>query len=591
MALVKNIKIQVDGNEIKSSYIYNVNLMQSVFGHHILEVVCNREGAFESQDGVILDKSVNKLLGGKISFTIKVIDGEKLEFEGIVMEIHADKMDDFESDTITIEAYSTDILLDDGEHSRSFQDKTVKAIVESILSDYNLPAKKIKPEHSTETMAYTVQYKESSFAFLSRLAAKKGEWFYYDGKDIVFGKRNAESIKLEFRKDVTEFDMSLRMSDLKFKYVSYDYLKDETYEIEADSENISNLSRITQTVLDKSNSKFKHETVIFYNHLLTKDKEEQHLRNRVSLDKKSKSAGFVSCHGVTEKANLKIGGEIKIVDYIDKEGKRKNAPVEHGEFIITELSHSFDYNGNYINNFTAVPLDVEVPPNSSPHAIPFCETQSAIVMDNNDPEELGRVQVQFFWQKPENTVSPWLRIVTPHSGKDQGFFFIPEIDDEVLVAFEGGNAEKPYVIGSHYHGKAKPDPKWINDNNDIKGIRTKGGHTIEFVDKDGGEELKIYDNNNNNYEITLSAHSSAVTIKSKGDLNLKAEGDIKIEAGSNLNLKAGSNMEIKAGNDLKTSAMNATSEASVKMELKASASMKIDGGAQLEQKAAIIRIN
>lgn len=130
-----------------------------------------------------------------------------------------------------------------------------------------------------------------------------------------------------------------------------------------------------------------------------------------------------------------------------------------------------------------------------------------------------------------------------------------------------------------------------NDSNDIKGIRTRGGHTIEFVDKDGGEELKIYDNNNNNYEITLSAHSSAVTIKSKGDLNLKAEGDIKIEAGSNLNLKAGSNMEIKAGNDLKTSAMNATSEASVKMELKASASMKIDGGAQLEQKAAIIRIN
>jgi len=588
MALVEQIKIHIDDNEIKD-YL-DLTLQQSIYGHHTLEIICRREDAFENVDGVILDKSIDKLLGGKITLFMNVVNNEKLDFEGIVTGVHA-SVDEDRHDTITIEASSIDILLDDGEHCRSFQDKTLKAIVEKVLNEYHFSTKKVKPVNSNEVMAYTVQYKESTYDFLSRIAFKKGEWFFYDGKNIVFGDRNANNIELVFGTDLFDFDVSLKLNDLKFRYISYDYLKNEKYEADSDSQEVGMLSKQAEKVYNKSEEKFKHETISLYNHVLTQDKEEEHLMDRVEMIKKALASDFVSCSGSSDNAALRLGGEIKILSNYDKSGKKLNSPIDHGSYIITGLTHSCGRDGYYHNDFTAIPISAEVPPNSSPHAVPFCETQSAIVMDNNDPEKLGRVQVQFFWQKPENTVSPWLRIVTPHSGKDQGFFFTPEIGDEVLVAFEGGNAEKPYIIGSHYHGKAKPDQKWINDNNDIKGIRTRGGHTIEFVDKDGGEELKIYDNKNDKYEITLSAHSSTVTIKSKGDLNLKAEGDIKIEAGSNLNLKAGSNMEVKAGNDLKTSAMNATSEASVKMELKASASMKIDGGAQLEQKAAIIRIN
>jgi len=590
MALVQKIKIQIDDKEIKN--FVNLNLQQSIFGHHSLEIVCDRKTAFEKNDGVIIDNSAKKLLGGKISLLIKVKDNEKVEFEGIVTGIHASKPDQNQLDTITIEAAGMDILLDDGAHSRSFEEKTLKAIAEKIISEYNLSTKNIKPERSKESLPYTVQFNESSYDFLSRMASKKGEWFYYDGKDIVFGERKTKNIKkLEYGVDISELDLSLKLNDYKFKYISRDYLKDELYEAVSDVEKIDNVAKQLEIALKKSKANFKHETIRLYNHPLTKDKEDEHLKNRIKLEKSALAADAITCSGSTEKAGLKLGDEINIVDYYDENGKKRNAPIDHGNYIITELSHTCSESGAYENTFSAVPKEIDVPPYTTPHAIPFCETQSAIVMDNNDPEKLGRVQVQFFWQKPENTVSPWLRIVTPHSGKDQGFFFTPEIGDEVLVAFEGGNAEKPYIIGSHYHGKAKPDQKWINDNNDIKGIRTKGGHTIEFVDKDGGEELKIYDNKNDKYEITLSAHSSTVTIKSSGDLNLKADGDIKIEAGSNLNLKAGSNMEIKAGNELKTSAMSATSEATTNMELKANTGMKLNGGAQLEQTAAIIRIN
>ena len=588
MALIEQVKINVDGNEIED-YL-SMNLQQSIYGHHTLEIVCRREDVFEKVDGILLDKSIDKLLGGKITLKVNVFKNEKLEFEGIVMGISAN-LDEDRNDTITIEASSMDILLDDGEHCRSFQDKTLKAIVEKVLNEYNFSTKNVKPVHSNDVLAYTVQYKESAFDFLSRLASKKGEWFYYDGKNIVFGDRNANSVELNLGTNLFDIDLSLNINDVKFKYISYDYLKNEKYEVDSDSQDAGKLSKQANGAYKKSKAKFKHETLSLYNHILTPDEEEEHLSNRVEIVKKSIISNFITCTGSSDNASLKLGGEIKVVDSFDKNGKKKSVPTDHGSYIITGLTHSFGRDGNYQNDFTAVSSDVEVPPNSSPHAIPFCETQSAIVMDNNDPEKLGRIQVQFYWQQAENSVSPWLRMVTPHSGKDQGFLFIPEVEDEVLVAFEGGNAEKPYVIGSHYHGKAKPDQEWLDDENNIKGIRTRGGHTIEFVDEDGNEELKIYDNKNNEYEITLSAHSSTVTIKSKGDLNLKAEGSVKIEAGSDINIKANSNIKMEAGQEFKTSALSSKAEASAQMELKASAGMKLDGGAQIEQTAAIIRIN
>ena len=134
--------LNIDKNEIKD-YL-DLNLQQSIFGHHTLEIICRREDAFESVDGVMLDKSIDKLLGGKITLYMNVINNEKLEFEGIVMGIRA-SVDEDQHDTITIEAASMDILLDDGEHCRSFQDKTLKTIVEKVLNEYHFSTKKIKP--------------------------------------------------------------------------------------------------------------------------------------------------------------------------------------------------------------------------------------------------------------------------------------------------------------------------------------------------------------------------------------------------------------------------------------------------------------
>lgn len=67
-------------------------------------------------------------------------------------------------------------------------------------------------------------------------------------------------------------------------------------------------------------------------------------------------------------------------------------------------------------------------------------------MDNNEPMGMGRVRVQFPWQEEKNQITPWIRLIQPHSGAGKGFHFIPEIGEEVLVGHESQNAEKPFVF-------------------------------------------------------------------------------------------------------------------------------------------------
>jgi len=598
MALAQKVKVLIDGkntiNDRDAGDFLDLHLQQSVYGHHSLEIVYRRDH-FEDDGTFIMDKSDQLFLGCSVSLTIEGRENEKLEFDGVITGVKVRKMSDAQSDTVIVEASSPDIFLNDGEHCRTFEDKTLKAIVDKILGEYQLDSNKVKPENAGDVLAYTVQYKESAFAFLTRLASKKAQWFYYDGKEIIFGARAQKKVTLEFGADLFSFDFSLKLEDLNFKYLAYDYFENEVISSESGDKQISNLSTKAKYAYDVSEKKFKHDTQILYNHSLTKSKSQEHLDSRVKLLKSAMTAGFIACNGASDDADLAAGCEINIIEnYGQGDNKKK---VDHGNYIITSISHSCDRTGNYQNSFSAVPAEIEVPPYSSPHAIPFCETQVAKVMDNNDPDQLGRIRVQFLWQEAENTMTPWIRIVTPHAGDQKGFYFIPEIGEEVLIAFEGGNAEKPYVTGSMFHGKAAPDSAWVNADDDIKAIRTRSGHTIEFSDKDGSEELKIYDYNKDNYVITLESHSSKIKIESKGDIEMKAQGDLNIEAVGDMKIKA-ANIEMESQSDCKVKSTNMKVDATSQYEVnamninnKANAQVKIEGGAMIEQKAAIIKIN
>ncbi len=182
-----------------------------------------------------------------------------------------------------------------------------------------------------------------------------------------------------------------------------------------------------------------------------------------------------------------------------------------------------------------------------------------IVTNNKDPEGLGRVKVKIPRISGEDE-SNWARVVSFMAGKERGAFFLPDVDDEVLVAFEYGNINIPYIVGSLWNGKDKPPVTNDDGKNNIRIIKSRSGHIIRLDDTEGKEKIEIVDKSENNKividtkdkkisiksdkDIEISAPNGKVTIEAK-DIEAKSTASTKIEASSGLDLKASGTMNIK----------------------------------------------
>src|SRR5439155_2322206 len=123
---------------------------------------------------------------------------------------------------------------------------------------------------------------------------------------------------------------------------------------------------------------------------------------------------------------------------------------------------------------------------------PFYGVDPALVVDVVDPLGQGRVKVRLPWSPDSESSSyeAWARLATPMAGNDRGVWFIPDVNDEVVLAFEGGDARRPYVIGALWNGKDQP-PQTMDGGgrNDIKLIRSRNGVKVTLDDTDGQEQL------------------------------------------------------------------------------------------------------
>lgn len=189
-----------------------------------------------------------------------------------------------------------------------------------------------------------------------------------------------------------------------------------------------------------------------------------------------------------------------------------------------------------------------------------------VVTNNQDPDKLGRVKVRFPWLSGEEE-SSWARVASPMAGKERGLFLLPEVDDEVLVAFEHGRPEFPYVLGSLWNGKDKPPEDNGDGKNNIRSITSRNGHIIRLDDTDGSEKIEILDKSGKN---TIVIDTAANTI------TLTADADIKIESNGGKLQLSGSGIEIK-------------SQADVKIEASGNAELK--GGGQTTIKGSAVNIN
>jgi uncharacterized protein involved in type VI secretion and phage assembly len=220
--------------------------------------------------------------------------------------------------------------------------------------------------------------------------------------------------------------------------------------------------------------------------------------------------------GVTRQMGLRPGKEIKIEGVGDFSGV----------YGIRKVTHTWDTNG-YKNEFWCTPWKNYTHP-EPPKMRVWHGVVPGRVKANNDPLGIGRIAVRFFWQEDDQAI--WIRMMTPHAGEDRGFYFIPEVGDEVVVGFEDGDADRPVILGSIWNGvdKAPTQEFWGGEfeKDDVKRIVTKSGHRIQMVDKEGKESIAIA--TPNFLKITLIEKTdetgrSAISIcSSNGDIILSA---------------------------------------------------------------------
>jgi len=186
-----------------------------------------------------------------------------------------------------------------------------------------------------------------------------------------------------------------------------------------------------------------------------------------------------------------------------------------------------------------------------------------IITNNQDPEGMGRVKVSFPWLSAGDE-SYWARVAAPMAGNNRGTWFLPEVADEVLVAFEHGDVRAPYVLGALWNGQDKTPRDNSDGKNNERVIRSRSGHELVFNDDSQGahvqittnaghqfllddtsgqENITVKDKTGNN-TIVIDSSQNAITITAQMKLTLKAQ-TIEIDADTMLTAKAGATLTIQ----------------------------------------------
>ena len=557
------------------------SLHQSIDWHHRFECTYYILNSSSQKFNNVLNE-IKDYVGKKIELRFrysKSKDHDILnEFVGIVTEAKLAREISTGTEMVCISGYSPTILLEGRPACTTFSEMSLDEIVQAIHKQIPQNDLKIKSDPVfTSEIPFIVQYKESNFHFLNRIADTYGEWCFFDGNDLIFGKLpKGDSIPISLETELTDFECSLLSKNLNYTAVTYDYKENAVYTKDTKDYTVNDLDPFGDHLISQSEKLYKQKHTYYSTE---KFKDERDFIDFFNIRKSSESTELVVNNGSSFNPRVRIGSLIKIIS-----GHKSEQSL--GEFIITSIQHQINDKGVYKNFFKAVPKKINQPPPNQNVRLPSCDVQPACVVDNDDPEQMGRVKIRFFWQEPKDS-TPWLRIVHPYGGKSKngeqhGFYFIPEIDDEVMVGFEGNNPDRPFVIGNVYHAKSKPD-HWYDSDNNIKSIRTRNGNQIIFRDENGSEEIRILntDDGSPTNEISLSlADDGKITIKSEGDLELSAE-NIKIAARTDITMESGQNTELTAS-DYKLDSDNGIRFTGQQVSITGQNSTNIKGESELE---------
>jgi type VI secretion system secreted protein VgrG len=514
MALQTTTTIKI-GQTIITNFS-SLKITQKIHDHHTFSIKVRQHLLVDEFKSVM--PVSQQLSGENISIEIKPLPGLNdlmiitspkdyiMQFYGIVTKVKSNKSrkKDME-ETILIEGYSTSVILDNGPESNSFTQMTLAEIVNKVKSAYSIDME-VSPFFA-DILSYTVQYNESDFDFLNRLAKRHGHWFFYNGRIIVFGGPGGGTAqKLMYGINMHDFSYNIKLIPSLFKVIENDNKKGD-YAVDNTINYRKETNGFHQNFINKSNQVFSKENLIQLNQNAVggfgQSAAEEYAKNKM----RSSMSKMMQVKASSEVPGIMVGSEVKISG-VDKQ--------HEGFYRVTKLVHTCDDGGGYENHFTAVNFSDSVfSPKTNPDLAPICKSQTAVVIANADPDGLSGIKVQMPWQEAKGKTTPYIPMVQKYGGNGKGAHWIPEIGEKVFVDFQGGNAELPIVVGTMTSTKEKSS--YSTENNDIKALHTRSNNLLLMNDAQGSillqDSAKSFINMDGNRRVEINTDELHINVK------------------------------------------------------------------------------
>lgn len=507
------LQVQIGGDDINESLLSDVYIFQQLNNHWQAKI----------RFRTTADKKPAPLAGKPVRITSFDSDGSQhVLFSGIAL----DSVHEFEtwgSYSTEVDAYSLSRKMDFSPQYSYFLKETSDATAQKVVGRTGLQLK-----GSVEGPSLSrVQWQETDWQFLLRLVDDGEAWVRPTEDGLETQTSFQAGSTLEWRQgeygllnfNIRERARPINQSGSHYHFAqsqsnNYQGIKSQSSYYGTVGEMVSNALSASESLPDDNQIERHRATDI--------GSYEQ----RLQLESRRAAANAVVCEGISRNPQVKAGEEVTI------SGLGEGLDGTYG---VIECSHHWTARG-FENHFKAVPAKRWFQAERAP--LPVAQgTYEARVMDHNDPKKMGRIKIQYFWQ--DDGVTHWARMISPHAGSGRGFMWMPEKGDEVVVAFQDGDPERPVILGCVWNSQdaAPREEFWggeLEDNN-VKRILTKSGNRLQFVDKPDKESIvlatpnrlriALIENTNEHGRSTILLHSE------DGDICLSApNGQVHIHS-------------------------------------------------------------
>ncbi|MGU3373623.1 type VI secretion system Vgr family protein [Chryseobacterium sp. M5A1_1a] len=523
---VVKLDVVVEGKIIK--HFKHFKLIQSAAKHHEFSLTLAHDtlGSAENHN---LEEAQN-FLGKRITVVFKYKDidkGAERNFVGVVTEVGFSQ-EKGSLGNIVLRGYSPTVLLDAAPHIQSFggsQPVSLNSIADHVIREglgQNKFDFRVDAQHGN--VSYSSQYEETHYNYLARMAEAYGEQFYYDGEVLHFGKLPPQEkpVKLTYGSSVNDIAITMKAQHVSPTFYGYNSSKHE--KLTAGSSKINHTSDIARRAYEISERTFTTPSLrvapIKATSFMDIDASQKGTAG-------SKASGVFITSGTTTVPFLYPG----CIADIEMRKSDTNETSYFTKLMIMEVTHEVDGRGYYDGKFEAIAADTGFIPRPE-FETPRAEAQFAKVISNIDPQNQGRVQVQFDWQSGQD-ITEFIRVMSPDAGssdkvsKNRGFMSIPEVGDQVIINFVHQHPDRPFVMGGMFHGGIGGGG---GAGNNVMSLSSKSGNIIQFHDGCG---IEIKDRNGNH-----------VTLSGTGDIKTEVSNDSAEEIGNDNTVKIGNNSTV-----------------------------------------------